>query len=89
MLLKLGEPLTFTNFRVTGGKPKPEVKWYKDDAEIPAGAPWSATAVDAGTYKVVAENVFGSDVHYAYVKGNTGDYFKQPTQLNTTSLMPL
>jgi len=62
-----GETLTFPNFDVIGGYPTPKVTWYKGDAEIPSGAPSSATAADAGRYKVVAENEAGSDVHYVDV----------------------
>jgi len=62
-----GETLSFTNFDVIGGYPTPKVTWYKEDAEIPSGAPSSATADDAGRYKVVAENEAGSDVHYVDV----------------------
>jgi len=65
-----GEPVTFTNFNVIGGYPTPKVTWYKDDVEIPAGALSSATAADAGRYKVVADNEAGSDVHYVDVDVN-------------------
>jgi len=73
-VLNVGEPLVFTNFDVTGGKPNPKVTWYKDDVEIPARAPCNVTLADAGTYKVVAENEAGRGEHYADVKVNAGSY---------------
>jgi len=75
VLLNLGEPLTFTNFRISAGKPTPTVTWYRNGVVIPAFVPRTATAADAGKYKVVAENEAGSDVHYCNVKVTAGDSF--------------
>jgi len=73
-ILTVGEPLTFTNFDVTGGRPKPKVIWYKDEVQIRAVNLHNVTVSDVGMYKVVAENEAGSVVHYADVKVNPGNY---------------
>jgi len=75
LLIYVGEQLAFTNLDVTGDDTKPTVTWYKDDVEISAFVPRTATTADAGKYKVVAENEAGSDVHYCNVKVTAGDSF--------------